>query len=339
MDGALHVYLQQVDQILYMQHVIVIAIKQNRLRNISLRLNGSFGTLKTPLTWDSGGDKLVSWSSKKQDCTSMSSAEAEYVSLSACCAQVLWLRTQLTDYGFHFDKIPMYYDSKATIAISCNPVQLSYQAQRSQISLHKEQFKRAETGSNTNRSKSTDEVDIEDNIMDPMIAMHNPSPAIQVQSVLQPPITKTKSAQIESKYPRRNQRASWEAHRLGYKLLRAYSLAKKLGPLYLIVPFQGLLAVCRNPFASTTIGDRESYPYFRELTPNPSHDEPLNQFAVEDKLRDLNAKGIRGIIEDSPSMTPKVLANDPRELLKPIKAIAYAVKMYSSTSERHLRSR
>nr|GEW03859.1 retrovirus-related Pol polyprotein from transposon TNT 1-94 [Tanacetum cinerariifolium] len=40
-----------------------------------------------------GGDKLVSWSSKKQDCTSMSLAEAEYVSLSACRAQVLWLRT------------------------------------------------------------------------------------------------------------------------------------------------------------------------------------------------------------------------------------------------------
>nr|GEZ11235.1 retrotransposon protein, putative, unclassified [Tanacetum cinerariifolium] len=36
-----------------------------------------------------GGDKLISWSSKKQDCTSMSSAEDEYVSLSACCAQVL----------------------------------------------------------------------------------------------------------------------------------------------------------------------------------------------------------------------------------------------------------
>nr|GFA89526.1 retrovirus-related Pol polyprotein from transposon TNT 1-94 [Tanacetum cinerariifolium] len=72
-----------------------------------------------------GGDKLVSWSSKKQDCTLMSSAEAEYVSLSACCAQVLWMRTQLTDYGFHFDKIPMYCDSKAAIAISCNPVQHS----------------------------------------------------------------------------------------------------------------------------------------------------------------------------------------------------------------------
>nr|GEW06346.1 Gag-Pol polyprotein [Tanacetum cinerariifolium] len=72
-----------------------------------------------------GGDKLVSWSSKKQDCTSMSFAEAEYVSLSACCSQVLWMRTQLTDYGFHFDKIPMYCNSKAAIAISCNPVQHS----------------------------------------------------------------------------------------------------------------------------------------------------------------------------------------------------------------------
>ncbi|GJS66246.1 retrovirus-related pol polyprotein from transposon TNT 1-94 [Tanacetum coccineum] len=72
-----------------------------------------------------GGDKLVSWSSKKQECTSMSSAEAEYVSLSACCTQFLWLITQLTDYGFHFDKIPMYCDSKTTIAISRNPVQHS----------------------------------------------------------------------------------------------------------------------------------------------------------------------------------------------------------------------
>nr|GEU76001.1 putative ribonuclease H-like domain-containing protein [Tanacetum cinerariifolium] len=72
-----------------------------------------------------GGDKLVSWSSKKQDCTSMSSAEAEYVSLSACCAQILWMRTLLTYYGFHFNKIPMYCDSKATIAISYNPVQHS----------------------------------------------------------------------------------------------------------------------------------------------------------------------------------------------------------------------
>nr|GEU38726.1 hypothetical protein [Tanacetum cinerariifolium] len=56
------------------------------------------------------GKKLVSWSYKKQDCTSLSTAESEYVFLSACCAQVLWMRTQLKDYGYHFDKIPIYCD-------------------------------------------------------------------------------------------------------------------------------------------------------------------------------------------------------------------------------------
>nr|GEX59500.1 retrovirus-related Pol polyprotein from transposon TNT 1-94 [Tanacetum cinerariifolium] len=71
------------------------------------------------------GEKLVSWSLKKQDYTALSTAEAEYVSLSACCDQVLWMQTQLTDYGFHFNKIPIYCDSKSAIAISCNPVQHS----------------------------------------------------------------------------------------------------------------------------------------------------------------------------------------------------------------------
>nr|GEU37256.1 retrovirus-related Pol polyprotein from transposon TNT 1-94 [Tanacetum cinerariifolium] len=34
-------------------------------------------------------------------------------------------RKEVTDYGFHFDKIPIYCDSKSDIAISCNPVQHS----------------------------------------------------------------------------------------------------------------------------------------------------------------------------------------------------------------------
>ncbi|GJW43780.1 retrovirus-related pol polyprotein from transposon TNT 1-94 [Tanacetum coccineum] len=69
------------------------------------------------------GKKLVSWSPKKKDCTTLSTAKAEYVSLSACCAQVIWMRTHLTDYGFHFNKIPIYCDLKSAITISCNPVQ------------------------------------------------------------------------------------------------------------------------------------------------------------------------------------------------------------------------
>ncbi|GJZ97574.1 retrovirus-related pol polyprotein from transposon TNT 1-94 [Tanacetum coccineum] len=71
------------------------------------------------------GDTLVSWMSKKQNCTAMSSAEAEYVALSASCAQVIWMRTQLKDYGFNYNKIPLYCDSQSAIAISRNPVQHS----------------------------------------------------------------------------------------------------------------------------------------------------------------------------------------------------------------------
>nr|GFC69180.1 hypothetical protein [Tanacetum cinerariifolium] len=61
------------------------------------------------------GEKLVSWSSKKQDCTVLSTVEAKYMSLSACCAQVFWMRTQLIDYGFHFNKILIYCDSKSSV--------------------------------------------------------------------------------------------------------------------------------------------------------------------------------------------------------------------------------
>ncbi|GJZ38459.1 retrovirus-related pol polyprotein from transposon TNT 1-94 [Tanacetum coccineum] len=64
---------------------------------------------------------------KKTDCTAMSTAEAEYVSSSACCAQVIWMRTQLLDYGFKYNQIPMYYDSKSAIAISCNSVNIQRQ--------------------------------------------------------------------------------------------------------------------------------------------------------------------------------------------------------------------
>nr|GEU69401.1 hypothetical protein [Tanacetum cinerariifolium] len=69
------------------------------------------------------GDKLVRWSSKKQNCVSISTVESEYVAVSGCCAQVLWMRTQLTDYGSLYDKVPIYCDSKSAIAISCNPIQ------------------------------------------------------------------------------------------------------------------------------------------------------------------------------------------------------------------------
>ncbi|GJR80195.1 retrovirus-related pol polyprotein from transposon TNT 1-94 [Tanacetum coccineum] len=71
------------------------------------------------------GDRLVSWSSKRQKSAAISSTEAEYIAMSGCCAQILWMRSQLTDYGLGFNKIPMYCDNKSAIALSCNNVQHS----------------------------------------------------------------------------------------------------------------------------------------------------------------------------------------------------------------------
>ncbi|GJQ93005.1 hypothetical protein Tco_0004144 [Tanacetum coccineum] len=71
------------------------------------------------------GEKLVSWSSKKQRSTAISTTEAEYIAMSGCCAQILWMRSQLKDYGFEFNKIPLYCDNKSAIALCCNNVQHS----------------------------------------------------------------------------------------------------------------------------------------------------------------------------------------------------------------------
>nr|GEU28764.1 retrovirus-related Pol polyprotein from transposon TNT 1-94 [Tanacetum cinerariifolium] len=139
--------------------VYVLGTSLSQLKSTLRRLKGSFVTSREPSIWvcaryqDSGfeltgfsndgyagcrdsfkstsdgtqflGKKLVGWSSKKKDCTALSPTEAEYVSLSTCCSQVIWMRTQLTDYGFHFNKIPIYCDFKSAIAISYNPVQHS----------------------------------------------------------------------------------------------------------------------------------------------------------------------------------------------------------------------
>nr|GEW41299.1 retrotransposon protein, putative, Ty1-copia subclass [Tanacetum cinerariifolium] len=71
------------------------------------------------------GDRLISWSSKRQKSAAISSTEAEYIDLSGCCAQILWMRSQLIDYGLGFNKIPMYCDNKSAIVLCCNNVQHS----------------------------------------------------------------------------------------------------------------------------------------------------------------------------------------------------------------------
>ncbi|GJT66098.1 retrovirus-related pol polyprotein from transposon TNT 1-94 [Tanacetum coccineum] len=69
------------------------------------------------------GDKLVCWSSKKQNCVSISTAESEYVVVSGVCSRFCGCVLVDLIMASFYDKVPIYCDSKSAIAISCNPVQ------------------------------------------------------------------------------------------------------------------------------------------------------------------------------------------------------------------------
>ena len=70
-------------------------------------------------------NKLVSWFSKKQHPVSTSTSEAEYITAGSWCAQILWMRNQLVDYGLQLENIPIFCDNISAIAITENPVQHS----------------------------------------------------------------------------------------------------------------------------------------------------------------------------------------------------------------------
>ncbi|CAM8909619.1 unnamed protein product [Rhodiola kirilowii] len=69
------------------------------------------------------GSCLVSWGSKKQNSVVLSTAEAEYIAAAACCAQILWLGNQLSDFNLHFDQVRIFCDNTSAISIAKNPVQ------------------------------------------------------------------------------------------------------------------------------------------------------------------------------------------------------------------------
>jgi hypothetical protein len=64
---------------------------------------------------------LVSRSSMKQNYVALSTIEAKYISAGSYCAQLLWMRQTLRDYGYTINHIPILCDNESTIKIVYKP--------------------------------------------------------------------------------------------------------------------------------------------------------------------------------------------------------------------------
>jgi hypothetical protein len=71
------------------------------------------------------GRSLVSWTSKKQNSVALSTAKVEYIAADYCCAQLLWMRQTLRDYGYKLTKVPLLCDNESAIRMADNPVEHS----------------------------------------------------------------------------------------------------------------------------------------------------------------------------------------------------------------------
>ena len=67
----------------------------------------------------------MSWTSKKQNIVALSTTEAEYIDVGACCAQILYMKQTLLDYGVVLEKVPLLCDNESAVKLANNPVQHS----------------------------------------------------------------------------------------------------------------------------------------------------------------------------------------------------------------------
>ena len=56
----------------------------------------------------------------------LSTAEAEYIAAGACCAQILYMKQTLLDYGVVLENVPLLYDNESAVKLANNPVQHSH---------------------------------------------------------------------------------------------------------------------------------------------------------------------------------------------------------------------
>ncbi|GJV70125.1 retrovirus-related pol polyprotein from transposon TNT 1-94 [Tanacetum coccineum] len=102
----------------YMLKKALYGLKQALAKPTEKHLNA----VKRTFRYLKGSIDMGLWYSKDSSNTLTAYADADH---AGCCAQILWMRSQLTDYSLKFNKIPLYCDNKSAIALWCNNVQHS----------------------------------------------------------------------------------------------------------------------------------------------------------------------------------------------------------------------
>jgi Reverse transcriptase (RNA-dependent DNA polymerase) len=68
---------------------------------------------------------IISWRSHAQKTVALSSTEAEYMAISDCSQQAVWIKTLIEELGIRLNAIPLYGDNQGSIFIASSPVQES----------------------------------------------------------------------------------------------------------------------------------------------------------------------------------------------------------------------
>ena len=116
----------------YLKGAIDISLWYPKCDNFELICysNADFGGYKidrksTSRTCHFLGHSLVSWQSKKQNFVALSMEKAKYIAAGLRCAQVLWMKQTLSDFGLKFSHVLIKCDNTNAIIISKNHVQHS----------------------------------------------------------------------------------------------------------------------------------------------------------------------------------------------------------------------
>jgi len=68
---------------------------------------------------------LISWHNNKQPCVAFSTVKVECIAAGNRSTQILWLKQQLSDFGFKVTNVPLFCDNTSVINLTKKPMQHS----------------------------------------------------------------------------------------------------------------------------------------------------------------------------------------------------------------------